>query len=133
MESEKDIRFTEKRVDESWKQQASVDRGSSAPKSAQSQASKQPPSAAIPPQQSSETSPLFLNFLHSLGFQVLMHLGEMAYPETGEKVVNLEAAREMIDVLIELRNKTRGNTSPEEFRFFDSVLPELQMKFSQAI
>ena len=132
MESEKDIRFTEKRVDESWKQQASTDKGVSTPKASPSHPSKQHGPAG-PAQPSPETSPLFLNFLHSLGFQVLMHLGEMAYPETGEKVVNLDAAREMIDILIELRNKTRGNTSPEESRFFDSVLPELQMKFSQAI
>lgn len=60
----------------------------------------------------------------------MMHLGEVPYAETGEKETNLQAAREMIDLLIAIKNKTAGNLSDEEMQAFETLLPELQMKFA---
>ena len=129
---EKDIRFTEKKVDENWKEQTSKEKGKIVPpgggaaqSSPQSKADEKPSAAA--------TSKIFLNLLSSLGVQAMMHLGEIPNPETREKEINLEAAREIIDLLAELRKKTTGNLSAQETEFFSQVLPELQMKFAKQL
>lgn len=120
MSSEKDIRFTEKRVDESWKDQVSRAQVIE-PASEESKGQKTP------------TSPAFLQFLSSLAMQALMHMGEINHPSTGMPEKNLEAAKEMIDILVELQKKTDLRVSDEEKRFFASAIPELQMKFSQNV
>jgi hypothetical protein len=58
-------------------------------------------------------------------------LGEQPDPLTGERQVHLEAARETIDILMLLRQKTRGNLSAEESNLLDRMIYELQMKYSQ--
>ena len=63
----------------------------------------------------------------------MMHLGEIPNPETQKREVNLEAAREIIDLLGQLKEKSQGNLSAEEMDFFNSLLPELQLKFSQHV
>ena len=113
---DKEVRFTEKKVDESWKQDVGRDRNKAKPE----------PKVAPP---NSSSSPNFANFLTSLGYQTLIHLGELPYPETQEHRVDLEAAKETIDLLVLLESKTRGNLSPEEEQIFKTLLPELQMKF----
>ncbi len=125
---EKDIRFTEKKIDESWKEQTAKEKGKAESSSTGSpQPKEQPPLE----DKQSPTSKPFLNLLNSLGFQAMMHLGEIPNPETKVKETNLEAAREIIDLLIELQKKTRRNLSVQESEFFNQVLPELQMKFAQ--
>ncbi len=123
MAQEKEIRFTEKKVDESWKEQTSRDKEISA-KSRQPETRK--PVAA-------KTSKPFLNLLTSLGIQAMMHLGEIPSPDTRLKEPNLEAAREIIDLLLAIKEKTEGNLSPEEKEVLESLIPELQMKFSQKV
>ena len=132
-DNNKEIRFTQKKVDESWKEQAWRD------KEKYSDPAK--PSSAAPPQSKPSspstpkprTSKAFMNFLSSLGLQSLIHLGEMAHPETHTKEVNVEAAREIIDLLVQLKEKTQGNLSAEESEFLEGLLPELQMKFAQKV
>lgn len=131
MENDKDIRFTNKKVDESWKEQASREKEIvSAQATAHSKTSV--PGESAPDKQSSiPTSKEFMNLLSSLGYQAMMHLGEIPDPGTGQKEVSLEAAKEIIDLLVVLQKKTTGHTSKEESAVFASILPELQMKFSQ--
>lgn len=119
MEFDKDIRFTEKKVDESWKEQAETVKAK-APAAGTS--AKQP-----------ETSKNFLNLVQSLGFQALMHLGEIADPATQQRELNPEAAKEAIDLLIALRDKTRGNLSKEEKDMLEALVSQLQIKFSQSV
>ena len=119
MQPEKDIKFSEKKVDESWKEQAAREVNAAMPV------------ASSPKPQQTQTSKIFLNFVTSLGLQTMIHLGEIPNPETRTKEVNLQAAREIIDLLNHLKAKTEGNLSAEEKDFFDSVLPELQMKFAE--
>ena len=129
---DKDIRFSEKRVDENYKEQASRDKGvvNSTSRRTSEDSVKTQPSASAP---SPKTSKIFLNFVTSLGYQALIHLGDMPNPETNEREVNLEGARGIIDLLMEIKLKTQGNLSAEEAQFFDSVLPEIQLKFSQSV
>ena len=82
------------------------------------------------PSQTETSPPLsFSNFLTSLGYQGLIQLGELPHPETKERSLDLEAAKETIDLLTLLETKTQGNRTPEEEKILKSLLPELQMKF----
>ena len=109
---DKEVRFTEKKVDQSWKEGVAHEKGETKPE----------PDAGRPPLSLS-------TFLTSLGYQTLMHLGELPHPETKETYVDLAAAKETIDLLILLESKTRGNRTLEEDELLKHLLPELQMKF----
>jgi hypothetical protein len=126
MEPNKDIRFTEKKVDESWKEQAESIKvkaaASAAP--ADEQTSKTKPA---------ESSKIFLGLVQTLGYQALMHLGEIPDPATQQREVNTEAAKEAIDLLITLRDKTQGNLSADEKKMIETLLTQLQIKFSQSV
>jgi len=131
----KDIRFTEKKVDESWKEQTNKDRGRASPQPKPTQVDR---NEGKEPAETSEanavkTSKPFMNLVTSLGVQALMHLGEMPNPQTNQTEVNLEAAKELIDLLTEVKKKTENNLSSEEAQFFHSFLPELQLKYSAQI
>jgi hypothetical protein len=53
-------------------------------------------------------------------------------PETGERTPDLEQARAAIDVLVMLRDKTRGNRTEHESRLLEDILYDLQMRFVSA-
>jgi hypothetical protein len=60
-----------------------------------------------------------------------MLLGGYADPRTGQPVLDLEGAREMIDMLDVLREKTRGNLAPEEDTLLLDVLGNLKLAFME--
>jgi hypothetical protein len=100
-----------------------------------------PPEVEEPPRQAQEqTSPEpaepdsqegmnFASFMLSLATTGMVHLGEIPEPTTGQKMENLEAAHQMIDILDILKEKTAGNLLPEESKLMESLLYELRMKF----
>ena len=71
----------------------------------------------------------FSAFVLGLASTTLIHLGAAAHPESGSMTVDLELARQSIDVLVMLREKTRGNLSADEEQLFASVLTDLRMRF----
>ena len=71
----------------------------------------------------------FPSFVMSLAAQALMMLGQVPNPETGQSVVNLEAARQTIDIIEMLAQKTRGNLSKEEEKLMAELLASLQMAY----
>jgi len=71
----------------------------------------------------------FSTFILSLNTTALIHLGELPHPETNEKKVNLDLARHTIDTLDMLREKTKGNLTPDEERLLENVLYELRMRY----
>lgn len=75
------------------------------------------------------TSPLFLDFLMGLVSSAAVHLGMVENPEAGQKQIDLVAAKQMIDLLGVLREKTSGNLSREEQQVFDGSLTELRMRY----
>jgi|DewCreStandDraft_1066081.scaffolds.fasta_scaffold02079_2 hypothetical protein len=85
--------------------------------------------APTPP--SIETSPLFVELLVNLISSAEVNLGMMEHPALGKRVVDLSAAKQMIDWLGALREKTRGNLSREEEELFDGALTQLRMRFVQ--
>jgi hypothetical protein len=88
---------------------------------------KQP--AASP--KSSEPPPelTFAAFLWSLSEQALAALGEIADPMSGKVTHDLTLAQQMIDIIIMLRDKTRGNLDPHEAALLKEILSSLQMKY----
>ena len=74
-------------------------------------------------------SPYFELLVRSLANQAAMLLTGMADPATGETVVDVEGAREVIDMLDSLREKTRGNLAPEEDRQLSELLGSLKYSY----
>lgn len=71
----------------------------------------------------------FSAFVLGLASTALIHLGVHVDPESGKTVLDLTLARQSIDVLAMLREKTRGNLSAEEEQLFASILSDLQLRF----
>jgi hypothetical protein len=71
----------------------------------------------------------FGTFVLSLGSSALVHLGEIQHPETAESKENLALARQVIDLLAMLEEKTQGNLTAEESRFLRDLLADLRLKF----
>lgn len=77
--------------------------------------------------------PDFSALLVSLGTSVLYQLGIVDDPATGEKgEPNLPAARQTIDMIEMLQEKTRGNLDAEEERLLQSLLTDLRMRVVEA-
>lgn len=74
----------------------------------------------------------FITLIFSLGSSALIHLGDAPNPETGRTEKNLPLAKQTIDLLVTLQEKTRGNLTPEEERFFSSLLYDLRLRFVEA-
>ncbi|HMD36839.1 MAG TPA: DUF1844 domain-containing protein [Vicinamibacterales bacterium] len=75
----------------------------------------------------------FTAFVVSLASTAAIHFGDMADPQSGQRgAPNLEGARQMIDILLLLEQKTRGNLTAEERQVLESVLYELRMRFVAA-
>lgn len=94
---------------------------------APSPATTPPPSDSTP---SHEGPPLsFSAFILSLGTSALMLMGEQLSPENPALPVNLPQAKEIIDILRILEEKTKGNLTEEETNVMRDMLYTLQMKY----
>ena len=71
----------------------------------------------------------FATFVLSLSHSALMHLGEAPHPETGNVEQNLALARQTIDLIAMLEDKTKGNLTGDEERLLGQVLYDLRMRF----
>ncbi len=71
----------------------------------------------------------FHTFILSLGTSAMLHLGEIPDPDGGEAVVNLELARQTIDLLDLIKVKTKGNLTDDEDRTLSGLLYDLRMRF----
>lgn len=79
------------------------------PPSEKSKAPANPPPAEAP-----KRLPAFENLIRMLGQNAAMVLGAYADPRTGQPMIDPEAAREFIDMLDALHEKTKGQLAPEE-------------------
>ncbi len=71
----------------------------------------------------------FSTFILSLNTAALVHLGELPDPVTQKKQVNLTLAKQTIDTLEMLKEKTKGNLTIEEEKLLQSILYELKLKY----
>ena len=69
----------------------------------------------------------FATFIFSLNHSVLVHLGIIEDPSTGKKERNLPLAKQTIDILGMLEEKTKGNLSDDEEKMLKNILYDLRM------
>jgi len=71
----------------------------------------------------------FTSFLISLSSSAFIHLGDIPDPATGEVKKDLPLAKQTIDLLGLLREKTSNNLLEEEEKLFDYLLYDLRMRY----
>ncbi len=71
----------------------------------------------------------FGGFLVSLGTSCMVNLGHVEDPETGQSHVNLPAAKQTIEILQLLKDKTEGNLDPEEEKLLESLLHDTRSAY----
>ena len=74
----------------------------------------------------------FGNFALSLAHSALVAMGIVEHPEFGQIERDLDSARQSIEILEMLEEKTRGNLDEDEEKLLSSVLYELRVSFVSA-
>ena len=72
------------------------------------------------------------SLVFSLSSSALLHLGEIADPQTGEKKEDFALAKHSIDTIGMLKDKTKGNLTEEEDKFLESILTDLRWRYVKA-
>lgn len=75
----------------------------------------------------------FSTFILSLSSSVLMHLGVVENPVTSKIEKEPESAKQTIDLITLLKDKTRGNLTEEEEKLIDDVLHELRLWYVKIV
>jgi hypothetical protein len=107
------------------------------PRPAKSEKSAAPsPAAALeqspaPPEPAPAPDKNFQLLIDMLARNAAALMGGIPDPATGQAYLDLEGAREMIDMLDTLREKTRGNLAPEEGKLLSDVLGSLKLSFME--
>lgn len=73
--------------------------------------------------------PAFENLVRMIGSNAAMVLGAYADPNTGQPMIDPDAARELIDMLDALQEKTKGNLAPEEKDMILDLLGKLKLTY----
>lgn len=89
------------------------------------------PPAPPPAEPAPEAHPGFLRLLDMLGQTAALYMEGLPDPATGRRQVDLQGARQIIESLIALREKTRGRLSFQENDTLESLLGELQLAFTR--
>jgi hypothetical protein len=71
----------------------------------------------------------FENLIRMIGSNAAMVLGAYADPNTGQPMIDPDAARELIDMLDALQEKTKGNLAPEEKEMLLDLLGKLKLTY----
>ena len=102
---------------------AEEDQEPDSPKETEAAAEQQPE----PPPQFPEIN--FATFVASLNASALLQLGAIEDPTSGQKNKNLPMAKQTIDILNMLQEKTAGNLSEEEENLLKNILYDLRIMY----
>ncbi len=72
---------------------------------------------------------IFSDLVVQLATQAAMYLGLVTDPLGPQFPTDLRAARQMIDIISMLKEKTAGNLTPDEGVLLERVLTDLRMQF----
>jgi len=85
---------------------------------------------------SSQKPPLpeidFSFFIISLSSSAAINFGDIPDPINNKKEVNLPLAKQTIDIISMLKEKTKNNLNPSESKLIDNLLYDLQMRYVKA-
>lgn len=113
-------------IDEDWKAQVQRER-----EQAQAKQPEQPEAGDDDVDVGEDEAPsTFGALIQSLAAQCAFALGLIAPPDSKQVMVNLEEARYCVDTLIMLREKTKGNLTPQEQAILTQTLAELQQVYA---
>jgi hypothetical protein len=87
------------------------------------------PAPEAPAAEQPKRSPAFESLIRMLGSNAAMVLGAYADPRTGQPVIDPDAARELIDMLDALHEKTKGNLAPEEESILLDLVGKLKLTY----
>jgi hypothetical protein len=74
----------------------------------------------------------FTSFIMSLSTSALIYLGQVPDPVSGKTITDFVGARQTIDLISLLKEKTKGNLTPDETGFIETILYDLRMLFVKA-
>ncbi len=74
----------------------------------------------------------FINFLFSISTSALIQLGEIEDPISQQTVKNLPLAKQTIDLIGMLKEKTEGNLTPDEAKLIENILFDLRIRYVKA-
>jgi hypothetical protein len=74
----------------------------------------------------------FSTFVLSLGTSALVQMGEAPAPDGGRIEKDLQGARQTIDILAVLEEKTAGNLSEQEASLLRNLLTDLRLRYMRA-
>ncbi|MBU0991664.1 MAG: DUF1844 domain-containing protein [Proteobacteria bacterium] len=75
----------------------------------------------------------FSTFIVSLNSTALVHLGVMGNPATNESAKNLPVAKQTIDIIGMLEEKTKGNLTAEEEKLIKNILHDLRLMYVKEV
>ncbi len=75
----------------------------------------------------------FAGFIYSLATTAFYHFGDFPDPATQKPARNLVAAKQTIDILSMLRDKTEGNLQQDEKKMLEDILYELRMRYVKEV
>ena len=90
-----------------------------------------PAPAAPPAEPAPATNPGFLRLLDMLGQTAALYMEGFPDPATGRRQVDLAGARQIIESLLALREKTRDRLSFQESDALENLVGELQLVFAR--
>jgi hypothetical protein len=75
----------------------------------------------------------FSNFLLSVSTSALIQLGVIQDPNMKEPAKHLPLAKQTIDLITMLREKTKGNLTSDEEKLIDTILYDLRLRYVKAL
>ena len=82
------------------------------------------------PFDTNNANPHLISLIFSLAQTAMAQMGKLAHPATGKVERDLDGAKVSIDLLIMLRDKTKGNLTPEEEKLLTGTLTDLELNYA---
>lgn len=121
-------------IDEDWKSQVQAEKeaakqGGPSPTGEPASAGEAAASTSAPPHDPQMPPASFEMLVTTLATEALVALGQVPHPATNKAELHRNHAQYIIDMLDVLRQKTKGNLSPQEQQLIDDVLHQMRMLF----
>jgi hypothetical protein len=82
---------------------------------------------------SGEMTQRFIEFVLMQAQNAAFTLGQIPHPQTGKAEVNLDMAQLLIDQMVMIQEKTKGNLNIDESRILAGTISNLQMSFVEVV